>query len=90
MLKFDEQHPAAPFCRPQDLSWWQIRVASVSGTLKIGGVLMETGPLGSKYDKNGIFCQKIDFCLMPARKQNLQRGGGVMNQYPVGPNRYEK
>ena len=76
MLKFDKHHPAAPFCRPQDLTWWQERVASVSATHKIGGVRVETGPLGSKYDKTGFFAKKIDFCLMPTRNQNLQRGGG--------------
>ena len=72
------------------MTWWQIRVTSVAGTLKIGGVLMETGPLRSKYDKNGIFCKRNRFYLMPTRNQNLQQGGGVMNQYPMGPIWYEK
>ena len=76
VLKFDKQHPAAPFCRPQDLTWWQMRVASVSGTLKIGGVHMETGPLGSKYDKNGIFCQKNRFLPEASQKAESAGGGG--------------
>ena len=76
MLKFDKLHPAAPFCKQQDVTWWQKRVASVSGTLKIGGVSMETGPLGSKYDKNGIFCQKNRFLPDSSQKAESAAAGG--------------
>ena len=33
-------------------------------------------PLGLKTDKNGIFCQKNIFCLLPAGNQTLQWAGG--------------
>ena len=44
VLKFDKQHHPAPCCNSQDLIWWQTRVASASGTLKIGGLYMKWTP----------------------------------------------
>ena len=78
VLKFDKQHHPAPCCRSQDLIWWQTRVASASGTLKIGGLYMKWTPYGKNLTEIEFFVKKIDFCLMPARNQNLQpRGGGL-------------
>ena len=57
---------------------------------KSGGFTWKRAPWGRNMTKMEFFAKKIDFCLKPARKQNLQGGGGVMNQYPVGPNGYEK
>ena len=76
MLKFDKQHPPAPCCRLQDLIWWQTRVASASGTLKIGGLYVKWTPEDKNLTKIEFFVKKIDFCLMPARNQNLQQQGG--------------
>ena len=40
------------------------------------GDVCELDPLGQKCDKIEFFVKKIDFCLMPARNQNLQQQGG--------------
>ena len=53
-----------------------MRVASVSSTLKIGAAVMEMGPLGLKYDKNGIFCQKNLFLPDSSQKAESAAGGG--------------
>ena len=54
-----------------------------------GGSLRKRAPWGQNMTKMEFFAKKIDFCLMPARKQNLQ-GGGMMNQYLLGPNGYKE
>ena len=91
VLKFDKQHHPAPCCRSQDLIWWQMRVASASGTLELGGLCVKWTPCGKNLTKIEFFVKKIDFCLMPARNQNLQQrgGGGGVNQCPVGPNGHQ-
>ena len=76
VLKFDKQHHPAPCCRSQDLIWWQTRVASASGTLKIGGLYMKWTPYGKNLTEIEFFVKKNRFLPDASQKSESAAAGG--------------